>query len=176
MPRLHSKVTAMRKPTDRQNKTESQLIQALHEKEIFDQLMPALRKIVKSGGGADAVLKRSEPLAAATLATLLLSEKDEVRRQAAKDIMERVSGKAVERSMNVYADVGRLDDKSLDSQIMRLMSQSGADKFLEQALEVKKLPKKQKRKPRKAQIIEGDVIDVTPVETKTDGPQEPQQN
>lgn len=161
-----------KRPTDTRNKAEHQFIMALHEKQLFDELMPALRTIIKSGGGADAVLKKSEPLAASTLVGLLQSEKDEVRRQAAKDIMERVGGKPVERNMTLFADVGRLSENDIDSQIAALMSQTGAQNFLETALDLKKLskPRKQRRKPKKQDLLESEIIDVTPVEVKpTDG-------
>lgn len=143
------------------------MIKALDEKRMFDSLMPALRAILKAGGGADKVLKQSEPLAAVNLVKHAASEDEGIALKASIEILNRVSGKPVERSINVYADTGRLSDRDLDSQIQRLIKQSGAKQFLQQTLDVtpkKKGRKAQKRKPR--------VSEFTP--EVTDGPEETQ--
>lgn len=145
---------------------ENDLLKAIEKKKFFDEFYPKIKAIVKAGGGADNVLKSSEPFAAATIANLLNDEKSEVRLNAAKLIMDRVSGKAVERSMHIGLDVGKLRSEDLDAQIRRLMNQLGPKKFAENILDIKALPKpegmKQKRKPGVFEVVE----------EGNDGPQE----
>jgi hypothetical protein len=131
------------------------LLNALAQKELIEHLGPTLTRILREGGGAEAVLKKTEKYAAVTLASLLVSENDAVRRQAAKDILERVSGKAVERSVNIYGDIAKLNERDIDQQILQLIGKTQADKILE-ATVVRERPIKQSRKPRKSQpLVEG---------------------
>lgn len=146
------------------NRQEDQLVKAIQQKRRFDELMPKIEKLLQAGGTAEAVLKKSESLAAVTLVELLNSDKDEVRAKVAKDIMERVSGKAVERSVSV--NIGHLAEQDIDAQIERLINEvkgKGNDEFA--VLTQANQRRKQKRKPRKQADL---LIDVTP-----DGSQKP---
>lgn len=145
-----------------QHPTEDAILHAIEEKALFDEFYPVIREIIKAGGGADNILKKSEPYAAVTMASLLKSDKAEVRMAAAKNILERVSGKAVERSVNLNFDPTRLSSKDLDSQIKKLMKELGPKTFTENVLEVRALPPKQKRKPKKSKLIEDVVVEVVP--------------
>lgn len=142
------------------NNDEDSRIALMDDKRMFDMIMPAIREVVKSGGGADAILKKSEPLAAMKLIEATNSDKDEVRLKAATEILNRTLGRPVERSLNLHADVGRLSDKDLDSQIARLMSQSGArEAIIDATLSVEPTPTKKRKtpkapKPRKSKLIE----------------------
>lgn len=143
----------------KRNKTEDQLIKAIQQKQLFDTFYPKIQKLMRDGGTAESVLKKSESLAAVTLVELLQSDKDEVRRAVAKDILERVGGKAVERSVNV--NIGHLADKDIDAQIKRLIAETGGPLQLEahDAKAQKKYDKKQSRKPRANRIpIEAELI------------------
>lgn len=134
----------------RSTREEKEMIKAIHEKRLFDQIMPAVRAAVKAGGGADAVLKKSETLAALALIEGTQSEKDEVRLKAATEILNRTIGRPVERSINIYGDLTRMNEKDVDSQIMLLLENTGASKLLKDAgvTAPKSKRSKQKRKPR----------------------------
>jgi hypothetical protein len=134
------------------NDTEDSVIAALQEKALFDQIMPAIREAVQSGGGADAILKRSEPLAAVKLVQHSQSDDPHVSLKASTEILNRVSGKPVERSVNVFADISKMNEKDVDAQIMMLLEKTGATPLIEAVVDSPKkaLPTKvkQKRKPR----------------------------
>lgn len=133
------------------------MVRSLDKLRIYDELMPKLMKIVEAGGSAEAALKKSESLAAATMIDLMRPDyKPEVRLNAANKILERVSGKAVERSVSVYGDLNQMAEQDLDSQIKMLMGKLGVSE--PKAIEAPKV--KQKRKPRKNEIIEATVVDV----------------
>lgn len=142
---------------------ERKLIAAIQKKrgidkelELFDSLLPTLKKLIKAGGTAEQVLKQSEPHAAVTLVSLLGSDKDDVRRAAAKDLLDRTLGKPVERSVNIYGNVSQMADGDLDRQIMLLAQATGSDKLLAKALEVKIPTRKELRakNPRRKRKIE----------------------
>lgn len=143
----------------KRNGTEDRMIKAIQQKMVFDEMWPKIQKLMQDGGTAESVLKKSESLAAVTLVQLLASGKDEVRRAAAKDIIERVSGKAVERSLNV--NVSHLAEQDLDSQINRLLAEMQGKRALKahDAKAEKKLTRRQSRKPRKDRIpLEAELI------------------
>lgn len=153
----------------RRNKNEDDLIASIGRKraaerkldleyELFQQLLPAIRSVFKSGGGADQMLKKSEPLAAMRLIKSAMDEDAGVALKASTEILNRVSGRPVERTMTLFADVGRINEKDLDNQILRLLKQTGQDgahqlmgAVLDQPIPV--APKK-KRRPRTPKIIE----------------------
>lgn len=140
------------------NKNEDDMLRSLDKLRIYDEMMPKLMKIIEAGGSAEKALKNSESLAAATMIDLMRPEhKAEVRLNAANKIMERVSGKAVERSVSVYGDLNQMAEQDLDSQIKQLMGKLGVT---QPALEAPKAKKIQKRKPRKNELLEAIVVDV----------------
>jgi hypothetical protein len=140
-----------------------------HELEIFQQVWPAIKAALKAGGGADVVLKKSETLAAMKLIQATNSEKEEVRLKAATEILNRTQGKPVERSINVYGDLSRMDEKDLDSQIANLLHRQGATRLLKKALDIPTPKRSQKRKPRKSDPL---VIEARYTE-RTEGAQSP---
>jgi len=144
------------------------MIRALDNIALYDQLMPAILKIVESGGSADAALKKSEPLAIATAIDLLHPRnKPEARLQAAKFIREHATGRAVERSISVYGDLNQISDRDLDSQIMQLMGKTGtANALVSDGGKKKAL--KQKKKPSKNKALDDSVIDAIAVVVKDD--------
>jgi hypothetical protein len=144
------------------NREEASLVKAIDEKLIFDELMPAIRAVVKSGGGADAILRKSEPLAAVNLIKHASSEDEQVALKASIEILNRTQGRPVERSVNLYGDINRMNERDVDAQIMRLLETTGARPLVEAAVEVKAAPKrKQRRKPRKSNPL-ADTPDGTP--------------
>lgn len=164
----------------RRNRTEDDVINSIAKKraaemkldvefEIFQQLLPAIRAVVRSGGGADQMLKKSEPLAAMKLIKSTMDEDPSVALKASTEILNRVSGRPVERTMTLFADVGRLNERDLDSQILRLMKQTGADgahQLMGAVLDhpIAAIPKK-KRRPRTPKIVEeakAELVDARP--------------
>lgn len=145
------------------NKEEKDLINLISEKKLYDQFMPAIKQLVQAGGSAEAVLAKSEPLAAATLVSLLKTADASTRRAAANDILNRVSGKPIERSMTVFADINRMAESELDKQISALFSTLNPNQLMASK---KALPsKRQKRRSHKPPQI---IIDAEVVTTKTE--------
>jgi len=156
------------------NKQERELLDAIHKKrklepkaqkefELFQELLPAIRAAIKAGGGADQILKRSTTIAAMELLKATQSEKDEVRLKAATEILNRTEGKPVERSINVYGDISKMNERDVDSQILALIQKTGANKLLETSLGVPTKKRSQKRKPRKSDplVIEAEFTEST---------------
>jgi hypothetical protein len=169
----------------RSNKEERDLINALHQKRrvetkaereyaLFEQMLPALRQIVKAGGTADQLLKKSGPMAAYKLVQLLSSEKEEVVLKASEKIISYDLGKPVERSLNIYGDLSKMNEADVDNQIMLLLEKTGARKMLDTTLKVSasrtRNQLKQKRKPRQSDplIIDADAT-VTRSEVQAEG-------
>ena len=137
------------KPPFQYNHAEHRMVKLLDEKALFDELMPAIRAVVKAGGGADAILRKREPLADVNLIKATTSYDEQVALKANIEILNRTQGRPVERSVNLYGDINRMNERDVDAQIMRLLETTGARPLVEAAVEVKAAPKKrQRRKPR----------------------------
>ena len=131
------------------NKEESRMVRSMDSLRLYEALMPAIQAVVASGGGADSILRKSEAMAAVQLVESLSSEKDDVKLKASIEILNRTVGRPVERSLNIYGDLSKMNEKDIDNQILRAIEKSGAQPIVEAALtEHKLLPKK--RKPRKS--------------------------
>ncbi len=133
------------------SKQERDLIQAMDEKTLWDALRPAIQAILRHGtGSAQALLKRSEALAAVTLLTSLTSKKDDIRLRASIELLNRSLGKPVERRIDVHADIGALNETELDTQIKTLMRQVGESGTLDVVMEqIPKVAKSRYRTQRK---------------------------
>ncbi len=135
------------------NKAEGKLIKNLDDLKLYDELMPAIRAAAIAGGGADSILKRAESLAVLKIIELIGSDKDEVALKASVEVANRSLGKPVERTLNIYGDISKMNERDIDNQILRAIEKSGADKLIEAVVtERATLPVKikQKRKPRKS--------------------------
>lgn len=132
-------------------KQENDLIKAIHEKQLFDEIMPAIRAAVKAGGGAEHILKKSESIAATNLVKSALSEDAGVALKASIEILNRTQGKPVERSVNIYGDISKMSEGDVDNQIIMLLEKAGAKQLVANTLDVK--PVKKARKPRKSQLF-----------------------
>lgn len=124
------------------------------EMEIFETVWPAIKAAIKAGGGADAVLKKSETVAAVKLIQHANSEDASTSLKASIEILNRVSGKPVERSINVYGDIAKMNESDVDNQIMMLLQKTGATKLIHQTLDVTPPKKKTLKQKRKAQKLE----------------------
>lgn len=143
-----------RRNKPRFNGPESGLIRSLDNLQLYDTLMPAIRECFIAGGGADQILKKSETLAAMQLIESLRSEKDDVKLKASVEILNRSLGKPVERTLNIYGDISKMNERDIDAQILRAIEKTGADKLIEAVITNERPVKiKQSRKPRKADPI-----------------------
>lgn len=144
-----------KKTRQRAGGQEHRLIRTLDNVRLFDELMPVIRACAIAQGGSEMILKKSEALAALQLIESLDSDKDDVRLKASVEILNRVSGKPVERTLNIYSDISKLNERDIDSQILRSIEKSGATKLIEAAISSRSIPKvKQSKKPKKSEFIE----------------------
>lgn len=125
---------------------ETALLTALDDMRVAGQFIPGIKEALEGGGAADLLLKKAEPIAALRLLKALLTDKADVSVKAAIEVLNRVSGKPVERRLNVYADIQDMSEDQLDREIQLLAARQGMP-----VLDVKPEPKKLsgKRKPRK---------------------------
>lgn len=135
------------------NKQENRIIRNLDDVKLYDTLMPAIRACMLAGGGADAILKKAESLAVLKIVELIGSEKDDVALKASVEVANRSLGKPVERTLNIYGDISRMNERDIDNQILKAIEKSGATQLIDAVItERKTLPVKikQTRKPRKS--------------------------
>lgn len=143
------------------NGPEKRMLRSLDNLKIYDEMMPAIRAVIAAGGSADQILKKSEAMAALQLILALDSEKDDVKLKASVEILNRSLGKPVERSVNIYGDISKMNERDIDNQIMKALERSGATQLIEAAVSERKLPKvKQSRKPRVPKLMPDEPIDV----------------
>jgi superfamily I DNA/RNA helicase len=137
----------------RSNFTERKLVRTLDDIKLYDELMPAIRAAAIAGGGADQILKKAEALAVLKIVELIGSPKDDVALKASIEVTNRSLGKPVERTLSIYGDLSRMNEKDIDAQILKAIEKSGAQKLIDAVVEER--PRlKQRRKPRKAKLIE----------------------
>ncbi len=100
------------------NKTEDSaidLFDQLIEFQEFQKMLPKLKKVLKTGGSSDEILKMMAPLAAARLANIAATDLDSSRALSAiKQLLDRVDGTPVQRTENTHK-LEKLDDRQLDS-------------------------------------------------------------
>lgn len=138
------------------NPEEAKMARSLDNLAVYEQLMPVIRQLAKTGGGAEAILKQSEILAALKMVELMSSEKPDVALRASVETLNRASGKPVERSISVYGDLNKMNERDLDSQIKKLLERAGTHKQLTTTVKTKKAMKVKQAEPT-------EFIDVTPV-------------
>lgn len=134
------------------NHQEAKTIRTLDNLKLYDQLMPVIRACAVAQGGADQILKKAEAIAALQLVESLGSEKDDVKLKASVEILNRTSGKPVERTLNIYGDISKMNERDIDNQILKAIEKSGSHQLIEAAiLPANKI--KQSRKPRKSKLL-----------------------
>lgn len=133
---------------------ENHLIEKLDDKRLADLYLPTIKAVLKAGGGADAILKKSEALAATQLALSAMSDRPDTRLKAAIEILNRVQGKPVERHLNIYADVAAMSEDQLDREIFALAKRAGVQEVIDViATEKKALPPKKKRQTASVKVV-----------------------
>lgn len=140
------------------NYEERKMIRTLDNIRLYDELMPAIRAAAIAQGGAERMLKMSEVLASLKLIESLDSKKDEVSLKASIEILNRTTGKPVERTLNIYGDISKLNERDLDAQILRAIDKSGATQLIDAAASSKAIKVRKPRRPRKNPLL----VDPTP--------------
>lgn len=128
---------------------ENALIDELDDKRLAEIFLPAIKEIIKAGGGAEQILKHSEALAACRLTTTAAKGSQDAALKAAIAILDRTQGRPVERRLNVFADVASMSDEQLDREILALAKRAGAKEEVIHAL-TDGLPREVKATVRKS--------------------------
>lgn len=129
---------------------EDALIDGLDDKRLSEIFLPGIKAILKAGGGADAILKGSKTLAAVRIASTAMTGDPSNALKAAETILNRTDGKAVERRLNIYADVADMSEEQLDREIYSLARRADVKEVIELLAE----PKRQtiKVKPKRTHL------------------------
>lgn len=95
------------------------MVEALDEKdallELREALLPALREDLAKGLSTQDIMAKYEKFAIARTIQIVLTETDSAKAlNAAKDLLDRVHGKAVEKK-DIQHRLGRLPDKELQA-------------------------------------------------------------
>lgn len=108
--------------------TKARSLDELAEFEDFTaNILPAIRKDLKAGMSETQILEKYKALAAASIATLTTRiDEPAVALAAARDILDRTQGKAVERRQ-VEHRLGKLPDEQLDALLLTEMADDEAD-------------------------------------------------
>lgn len=129
---------------------EDALINELDDKRLAEMFLPAIKAVLAAGGGATAILKNSEVLAAIRLATVAMSGKPEQALKASIEILNRVQGRPVERTLSIYADVSEMNDDQLDREIRQLAKQAGVTEVVQEITQSKASTARSKKLPRRS--------------------------
>lgn len=146
----------MSKPPRQYNRIEKQMCRNLDDLRLYEEIMPAIKAVARAGGGADMILKKSEVLAVLKIIELIGSEKPDVALKASIEVANRSLGKPVERTLNIYGDLSKMNEQDIDNQILRAIEKSGAHKLIEAAIaspQIATTKIKQSRKPRKSEPV-----------------------
>lgn len=83
--------------------------------EFAGQLLPEIRKMLVEGATSEEILARYSPFAAARIVSIAATELDSGKAlSAAKDVLDRVQGKAIERKQIAHK-FANLSDTDLDA-------------------------------------------------------------
>lgn len=113
-------------PTFEERKNEGyEIAEALAEfQEFKETLLPSLQGDVQSGMSAEEILRKYQAVAAAKMVSLLMDNK--VGYAAAKELLDRTMGKAVERKA-IKHQFEDLSEKEIDALIITAMKDSEDD-------------------------------------------------
>ncbi len=152
----------MAKRRYRKNDPENASIEALDKLKLLDEYLPAVEEFVRKGGTVESFLNKSRPVAYARLASLLLSKKEDTAHKAAVELLNRADGKPTERKMVLHGDVGELNERQLDAEIMKAfkkdpgLAKELAQNLLPQTTQALEKPEESKKttKRRRARVAE----------------------
>lgn len=121
---------------ERRRDVEDGMVEALDEKalliEMMRELLPVFKK-TRELRDADDILRTWAPAAAKVLVKNTLFGDERAQNSAAKEILDRVNGRAVERQVSLNADLGSLKDPEVDRELGRIFHKLGRDIFVESA-------------------------------------------
>lgn len=95
--------------------------------EFRANLSPKLQRMILDGASAEDILEESAAYAAARIATIAATEQDSSKAlAAAKDIIDRTKGKAVERK-ELSHKFDKLDDEALDALVISKLKEAAIE-------------------------------------------------
>lgn len=132
------------------------MVNALDKMKAFEAfealILPQLQADMAAGLTADQIYKKYEHLAAARAVSIVMTEKDNSKAlNAAKDILDRAQGKAVEKK-EVKHTLDKLPDEQLDALLLTELEDMGPG-LPPAGRETTPAPKKKRGRPTKSQRI-----------------------
>lgn len=134
---------------DIDEESEKKIIDSIDDKRLAELFLPAIKAVIRNGGGAEAILKNSEAMAAARLSTTALEGKSDLALKAAIEILNRTQGRPVERRLNVYADVAEMSEEQLDREIYQLAQKAGVTEILANVIAAPAVKEKKELKAKR---------------------------
>lgn len=123
------------------------LISTMDRMRLLEEYLPAVHAFVRAGGTVETFLRKSTPVAYAKLAELMHSQDEAISFKATVEMLNRAVGKPVEKKQILYADVGELNERQIDTEILRYLKK---DPELAHLISKPEQPSSepQKRRPR----------------------------
>lgn len=111
---------------------EKKMVEGIDVKDLMlqelDTWVPVFRKLSKERD-PDMIMREASPLAALTQVALLLGGSERAKVDVSKQILDRVMGKPVDRSVNLSADIMKLRDVEIDHELRRLIHKLPVDEL-----------------------------------------------
>lgn len=137
------------------NKNEDSMLAAIDDKMLADLFLPGIRAIVKAGGGAEAIMKKSEAMAAlGIVGAAMNAEKEDVRLKAQIEILNRTQGKPVERRLNLYGDIADMTPEQIENDIINIVNRAGPTEINKLLTQGASSIQTKKAKPRKPVVVD----------------------
>lgn len=117
------------------NPTEDKMIQMLDDKQVLGELLEEVLPIykrTKKMKNADEILSAYQGVAARSLVRPMFFGSHKEVRQSAKEVLDRVLGKPIERQMRLTANVDAMSEAEIDNELRRLKA-AGIDGGYEEA-------------------------------------------
>lgn len=113
-----------RKKEYAKRKRERQLDKLAAFEEFQESFSPAMRRALLDGATPEEILEEAAPLAAARIAQIAMTERDSSKAlAAAKDIIDRAKGKAVERKQLEHK-FDRMDESAIDALLISKLKEA----------------------------------------------------
>ena len=113
-----------RKKEYAKRKQDRMLTKLAEFEEFTTSILPKLRAMLKEGAQADDILEFSKAAAAARIVTIAATERDSTKAlAAAKDVLDRTQGKAVERIQQTHK-FERLEEEQLDALLLSKLKEA----------------------------------------------------
>lgn len=136
---------------------EAEIIDKIDDKALWDEIGPVIKKAIKLGGGAQEVLSKAQSVAAQKMLELMYDDKSDIRFRAAKEILDRSIGKAVERKVSIYGDINQMNEREIDNEIKRLLEDADGGAVLDAIIDHKAKKSRRKLPKTTKELIPTDV-------------------